>query len=44
MQLFSGPFVRFYERNLLCFVVAMCDLVHNVETDCTGHMLTAVIA
>ena len=28
---FSGQFFRIFEINCFCFVVAICDLVHNVE-------------
>ena len=29
---FSGHFFRIFEINIFCFVVAICDLVHDVET------------
>ena len=29
---FSGQFFRIFEIIIFCFVVAICDLVHNVET------------
>ena len=29
---FSGQFFRIFEIIILCFVVAICDLVHDVET------------
>ena len=28
----SGQFFRIFEVIIFCFVVAICDLVHNVET------------
>ena len=29
---FSGQFFRIFEIIICCFVVAICDLVHDVET------------
>ena len=29
---FSGQFFRIFEIIIFCFVVAICDLVHDVET------------
>ena len=29
---FSGHFIRIFQINIVCFVVALCDLVHDVET------------
>ena len=29
---FSGRFFRIFEIIIFCFVVAICDLVHDVET------------
>ena len=29
---FSGQFFHIFEIIMLCFVVAICDLVHDVET------------
>ena len=29
---FSGHFFRIFEIIMFCFVVAICDLVHDVET------------
>ena len=30
--IFSGHFFRIFEIKLFCFVVTICDLVHDVET------------
>ena len=27
----SGQFIRIFEIIIFCFVIAICDLVHNVE-------------
>ena len=29
---FSGQFFRIFEITIFCFIVAICDLVHDVET------------
>ena len=29
---FSGQFFRIFEIIIFCFVIAICDLVHDVET------------
>ena len=31
-SMFSGQFFRIFEIIVFCFVVAICDLVHDVET------------
>ena len=38
---FSGQFIRIFKIDCFCFVVAICDLVHDVEVN--SPSLTAII-